>query len=112
MPKLAVHVSEQVGVVPALKTHEFVLVSVDDKEIDITKVIDSIRNFLKLLEKEKDFAITAKNYTISIISLNQEGFKDTDKNIDPFFVCTHCGHITIYESVHKNHEKLHYIGGA
>ena len=112
MSKLAIHIADQVGVVPMLKAHEFTLLPTGDEEVDINKVVDSIRDFLKIMGKGKDFAVTAKNNNISITSLNGEDLKPVDGNDDFFFVCQHCGHITKYESIHKNHEKLHYIGYA
>ena len=112
MSKLAIHVADQVGVVPILKTREFTLLPADDKEVDTSKVMDSIRDFLKILNREKDFTVRLQGNKITIISLNKEDLKSLDGNGEPFFVCQHCGHVTKYESIHKNHEKLHYIGFA
>ena len=112
MSKLAIHIADQVGVVPMLKTHEFTLLPTDNGQVDINKVVNSIKDFLKIMSKEKNFAVTAKNNNISITSLNGEDLKPVDSNDDLFFVCQHCGHITKYESIHKNHEKIHYIGYA
>ncbi len=113
MSKLAVHVAEQVGAIPMLKIHEFVLTTIDDGEIDISKAIESIKDFLKLLDKENDFAVTAMNQTISITSLNGKALKPTDDpSDDGFFVCQHCGRISMFEADHRDHEKLHYIAGA
>lgn len=110
MPKIAIHVADQVGAVPMLKTHEFTLLPSDDKEVDANKIVDSIGDFLKMISREKDFTIKLKGNKVTILSLKGEGLKPLDGNGDPFFVCQHCGHVTKYESIHKNHEKLHYIG--
>jgi len=113
MSKLAVHVAEQVEAVPMLKIHEFVLTSLEDKEIAISKVIESIKGFLKLLNKESDFAVTAVNQTVSITSLNGKALKlADDTSSDGFFVCQHCGRMSLFEADNKNHEKIHYIGGV
>jgi Fe2+ or Zn2+ uptake regulation protein len=112
MSKLAVHVAEQVEAVPMLKIHEFVLTSLDNEEIDTSKVIESIKNFLKLLNKEGEFAVTAVNDTISITSLNGQALKlADDTSSEGFFVCQHCGRISVFEADLKDHEKIHYIGG-
>lgn len=47
MSKLAIHIADQVGLVPMLKTHEFTLLPTNNEEVDINKVVDSIRDFLK-----------------------------------------------------------------
>lgn len=112
MSKLAIHIADQVGVVPMLKAHEFTLMPVDDQQVDTNKIVDSIKDFLKMISEEKDFTIKLKSNKISIISLNGEDLKSDHGNDELFFVCQHCGHITKYESIHKNHEKLHYIGYA
>jgi len=112
MSKLAVHVAEQVEAIPMLKIHEFVLTSLGNEEIAISKVIESIKGFLKLLNKESDFAVTAVNQTVSITSLNGKALKlADDASSDGFFVCQHCGRISIFEADLKDHEKIHYIGG-
>ncbi len=113
MSQLAVHVAEQVQGVPVLKNHEFILTSMDDEQIEIDKVIESVRDFLKLLKQEKNFAVTASNQTVSITSLSGEELKAADDiSGDGFFVCQHCGRISSFEADHKDHEKMHYIGGA
>lgn len=112
MSKLAIHVAEQVEAIPMLKIHEFVLTSIGNEEIDISKVVESIRGFLKLLNKESDFAVTAINQTVSITSLKGKALKfDGDASSDGFFVCQHCSRISFFEADHKDHEKIHYIGG-
>jgi len=113
MSKLVVHVAEQVGAIPVLKIHEFVLTTMDDEEIDISKAIDSIKDFLKVIEKENNFAVTAMNQTILITSLDGKPLKITnDSNSGSFFTCQHCGRISFFEADHRDHEKLHYISGA
>ena len=109
MTKLAIHIAEQVGLVPMLKAHEFTLLSADDQQIDTNKIVDAIGDFLKLMSIEKDFTIIPKGNKVTILSLKGEDLKPLDGDGEPFFVCQHCGHVTKYESIHKNHEKLHYI---
>src|SRR5438309_11247200 len=101
---LAVYVSDQVGAIPALKSHEFMLAPINDQEkIDENEVIKLIKNFLDSIKEEKNFAIIRRNKIISIISINGRVIPSLDStHTDEFFTCTHCGFITSYESVHKN----------
>ena len=108
---LAVYVSDQIGAIPALKSHEFMLASIDDQEeIDEGKVIKSIKNFLNSIGEEENFGVINKNNVISIISINGKVLESANNlSTDQFFSCTHCGYITRYETVYKNHEKIHYL---
>jgi len=108
---LAVYVSDQIEAIPALKSHEFVLAPINDEEkIDENEIIKLIKNFLDSIGEEKNFAVICKNKIISIVSINGKVLKSLDPtSTDQFFSCTHCGFVTIYESVHKNHEKIHYL---
>lgn len=107
---LAVYTADQVGAIPALKIHEFVLSPLEDEEIDVTGVITAIRMFLASIGREKNFAVTRKNNIISVVSI--DGYKigsSPQKISDQFFSCIHCGHVTQFETVHNNHMKIHYL---
>ena len=108
---LAVYVSDQIGAIPALKSHEFMLAPIDDQEkIDEDKVIKSIKNFLNSIGEEENFAVINMNNVISIVSINGKVLESTNNlSTDQFFSCTHCGYVTRYETVYKNHEKIHYL---
>jgi len=108
---LAVYVSDQIGAIPALKSHEFMLAPIDDREkIDESNVIKSIKNFLNSIGEEENFAVINTNNMISIASINGKVLESAnDISADQFFSCTHCGYITRYETVYKNHEKIHYL---
>ncbi len=108
---LAVYVSDQIGAIPALKSHEFMLASINDQgRIDEEDVIKSIKNFLNSIGEEKNFAVIRKNTVISIVSINGKILESTDNTpTDQFFSCTHCGYVTRYETIYKNHEKIHYL---
>jgi hypothetical protein len=108
---LAVYVSDQIEAIPALKVHEFMLAPIDDEEkIDEIRVVKSIKDFLSSIGEEKNFAILHKNNVISIVSINGKVLESTNNtSTDQFFSCTHCGYITRYETVYKNHEKIHYL---
>ncbi|MDE1726911.1 MAG: C2H2-type zinc finger protein [Thaumarchaeota archaeon] len=107
---LAVYTSDQLGAVPALKLHEFVLAPIEDEEIDPANVITAIKMFLASIGCERHFAVIQKNDTISVVSL--DGYKiesPTQGKTDQFFSCIHCGHVTQFETVHNNHMKIHYL---
>src|SRR5690349_6716738 len=108
---LAVYVSDQIGAIPALKSHEFMLAPIDDQEkIDENIVIKSIKDFLSSIGEEKNFAVLYKNNVISILSINGKVLEFIENtSTDQFFSCTHCGYVTRYETVYKNHEKIHYL---
>ena len=108
---LAVYVSDQTGTIPALKSHEFMLAPIDDQErIDESLVVKSIKDFLSSIGEEQNFAVIYKNGVISIVSIDGKILEKTDNpSTDQFFSCTHCGYVTRYETVYKNHEKIHYL---
>ena len=107
---LAIYTSDQVGAVPALKINEFMLAPVSDEEIDSGRVIKAIKSFLESLSIEKHFAVIQKKDTISIIPLDDYKLEEQPTHpTDQFFSCVHCGHLTQFESVHRNHMKIHYL---
>ncbi len=107
---LAIYTSDQVGAVPALKINEFMLAPVSDEEIDSGRVIKAIKSFLESLSIEKHFAVIQKKNTISIIPLDDYKLEEQPtRPTDQFFSCVHCGHLTQFETVHRNHMKIHYL---
>lgn len=107
---LAIYTSDQVGAVPALKINEFMLAPLNDEEIDSSIVIKAIKSFLGSLSIEKHFAVIQKKDTISIVSLDDYKLEiPPSQPTDQFFSCVHCGHLTQFESVHRNHMKIHYL---
>jgi hypothetical protein len=107
---LAIYTSDQVGAVPALKLHEFVLAPVSDDEIDSTKVIQAIKSFLGSLSIEKHFAVIQKKNIIAIVAVDDYKLEgQPTQPTDQFFSCVHCGHATQFEAVHNNHMKMHYL---
>jgi hypothetical protein len=107
---LAIFTSDQVGALPTLKKHEFVLAPLNDEEIDSARVIKAIKSFLNSLSIENHFAVIQKNKMISIVPLD-DYVLDTQPihPTDQFFSCVHCGHVTQFEAVHNNHMKIHYL---
>jgi hypothetical protein len=107
---MAIYISDQVEAIPALKIHEFVLAPLSDEDIDSAKVIKAIKSFLASLCIEKHFAVIQKKNTISIVSIDDYKLEDNSlQPTDQFFSCVHCGHLTQFESVHRNHIKIHYL---
>lgn len=107
---LAIYTSDQVGAVPALKINEFMLAPLSDEEIDSARVIKAIKSFLSSLSIEKHFAVIQKKDTISIVSLDDYKLEVLPTQpTDQFFSCVHCGHLTQFETVHRNHMKIHYL---
>ena len=107
---LAIFTSDQVGALPTLKKHEFVLASLNDEEIDSARVIKAIKSFLNSLSIEKHFAVIQKNKVISIVPLDDYNLETQPPHLtDQFFSCVHCGHVTQFEAVHNNHMKIHYL---
>lgn len=107
---LAVYTSDQVGAIPALKIHQFVLAPVSDEDVDSTRVIKAIKDFLNSLSIEKHFAVIQNKNVISIIALDDFKLEVPPMQAtDQFFSCVHCGHVTQFETVHNNHMKIHYL---
>ena len=107
---LAIYTSDQVGAIPSLKKHEFVLAHVSDEEIDSARVIKAIKSFLNSLAIEKHFAVIQKKNVISIVPIDDYKLEGQPTHpTDQFFSCVHCGHVTQFETVHNNHMKIHYL---
>jgi len=107
---LAVYTSDQVGAMPALKIHEFVLAPISDEDVDSGLVIKAIKSFLESLSIEKHFAVVQKNNTISVVAIDDYKLEvRPTQPTDQFFSCVHCGHVTQFEAVHNNHMKIHYL---
>ena len=107
---LAVYTSDQVGAVPALKIHEFMLAPLGDEDIDSTRVIKAIKDFLTSLSIEKHFAVIQTKNVIAIVAIDDFKLEvPSAQSTDQFFSCVHCGHVTQFETVHNNHMKIHYL---
>ncbi len=88
--ELVVYVSDQVAAITTLKNHQFVLSTFDDDEvINKIHVITSIKQFLDSIGEGHNFAVIAKNETISIKSISGKIIeRDTAPQSD-MFSCTH-----------------------
>ena len=109
--ELAVYVSDQVGAVPNLKYHEFILSPIeDDGMIDTNLVITSIKEFLASIGETYNFAVISKDDTISIESIRGKVIDRHPKPKAALFSCPHCGFMTQYEVEYNTHKKIHYLG--
>ena len=107
---LAIYTSDQVGALPTLKKHEFVLAPISDEKIDSARVIKAIKSFLNSLAIEMHYAVIQKKNVISIVPIDDYKLESQPVHLtDSFFSCVHCGHVTQFEAVHNNHMKIHYL---
>jgi hypothetical protein len=108
--ELVVYVADQVGAVPNLKYHEFILSPIeDDGIVDSKQVITSIKEFLESIGEQRNFAVISKGDTVSIESIRGKTIERDQKSTSELFSCPHCGHVTPYEVVHNTHMKIHYF---
>ena len=108
--ELVVYVADQVGAVPNLKYHEFILSPIeDDGTVDQNEVVASIREFLSSIGEQTNFAVISKGDIISIQSIRGKTIERDQKSSSGLFSCPHCGHVTQYEVVHNTHMKIHYF---
>tara|TARA_B100001146_G_scaffold152281_1_gene133843 strand:- start:434 stop:802 length:369 start_codon:yes stop_codon:yes gene_type:complete len=108
--ELVVYVADQVGAVPNLKYHEFILSAIeDDGIVNQDKVVASIKEFLQSIGEQTNFAVISKGDTVSIESISGKVIERDQQPESELFSCTHCGHVTPYEVVHNTHMKIHYL---
>jgi hypothetical protein len=108
--ELLVYVADQIGAIPALKIHEFVLSPIEDEDvIDTSEVITAIKEFLDSIGEIRNFAVISKNEVILIKSIYGKTIERKSRQIASMFSCTHCGFVTQYEVEYNNHVKIHYL---
>lgn len=112
--KLLVFVSDKLEVTPILKSDKFFLTSIDNSEIEKSKVLDAISEFLKSVDLEEFFQVIPKGDDIKIEPLEGKDMKEklaklAEQKKDMFFECTHCGFLTLYEEEWRTHKLIHYI---
>lgn len=108
---LSVYVSDQIGAIPAIKSHEFVLAPIDDHyQIDTTKVIMSIKEFLESIGEQRNFTVIAQQNAVLIRSTSGKPLqKDTARRSEEMYSCPHCGFVTQYEVEYNVHQRMHYM---
>ena len=108
--ELLVYVSDQVGAIPALKLHEFILSPINEGEmIDKSEVITVIKEFLDSIGEARNFAVLARENVVLIKSISGKTIQRESGPKAKMFSCPHCGYLTQYEVDHQNHVKIHYL---
>lgn len=108
--ELLVYVADQVGAIPAIKAHEFVLSPIDeDKPVSVIEVITSIREFLNSIDEQRNFAVVLQEGVILIESVTGKTIERNPADPHELFSCPHCGFLTRYEVEHVEHKKMHYL---
>ncbi len=109
--ELLVYVSDQIGAIPAIKSHEFVLSSIDDEgTINAADVIASIREFLDSIGEQRNFAVILQQDVVLIKSITGKALeRDAPQTSVGMYSCPHCGFITRYEVEYNEHKKIHYV---
>lgn len=108
--ELLVYVSDQIGAIPSLKTHEFVLSPLmDDQPIDTNDVVTAIKEFLDSIGEGRNFAVLSRTNVIFVKSISGKTIERDPSPPAQMFSCPHCGFMTQYEVEYNNHKKIHYL---
>ncbi len=108
--ELLVYVADQIGAIPALKTHEFMLAPIEEDDvIDKSEVITAIKEFLDSIGEARNFAVISKEELILIKSIYGKTIERQSTQPEQMFSCPHCGYVTQYEVDYNNHVKIHYL---
>jgi len=79
--ELLIYVSDEIGAIPVVKHHEFILSPVeDDGTIDTSHVTMSIKKYLDSIGEDQNFGVISKSENITIKSING---KKINKSIQP-----------------------------
>ena len=99
--ELVIYVADQVGAVPNLKYHEFILSPIeDDENIDTKEVVTSIKEFLESIGEQRNFAVITKGDIIAIESISGKVIERDAQPKSELFSCSHCGHVTPVSYTH------------
>ena len=108
--ELLVYVSDNIGAIPSIKLHEFMLSSIeDDGVIDKKEVISAIKEFLESIGEGRNFAVISKEEVIMIKSIYGKSIERDAPQVAALYSCSHCGFVTQYEVEYNNHVKIHYL---
>ena len=105
---MAVFVSDWLGAIPTMKIHEFMLSPLNDEQIELEKTIKAVKEFFASIGETANYGVLPKNNVILIKSLHDKPLQKA-KQVDSMFSCVHCGYVTPYEILLKNHMKMHYF---
>jgi hypothetical protein len=109
--ELLVYVADKVEAIPTLKNRQFTLSTFDDDAIlDVELVISAIKEYFDSIHEGSNFAVISNNNFISITSISGKVIeRDSPKQLDNMFSCTHCGFLTKYQVELNVHMRMHYI---
>ena len=108
--ELLVYVSDNIGAIPAIKLHEFVLSPIGDDPIDKSEVVATIKEFLDSIGEARNFAVLPGGDTISIRSVSGRPIEGRPAAAPAeMFSCPHCGFVTRYEVEYNAHRRIHYL---
>ncbi len=108
--ELLVYVADQIGAIPSIKIHEFVLSPIEEGDvINNSEVITAIKEFLDSIGEARNYAVISKEEVIFIKSIYGKTIERESKQTASMFSCTHCGFVTQYEVEYNNHVKIHYL---
>ena len=109
--ELLVYVADKVEAIPTLKNRQFTLSTFDDDAIlDVELVISAIKEYFDSIHEGSNFAVISNNNFISITSISGKVIeRDSPKQLDNMFSCTHCGFFTKYQVELNVHMRMHYI---
>jgi len=108
--ELLVYVADQIGAIPSLKIHEFMLSPIEEGDvIDNSEVITAIKEFLDSIGEARNFAVISKEEVILIKSIYGKTIERKSRQTESMFSCPHCGYVTQYEVDYNNHVKIHYL---
>lgn len=106
--EMAVFVSDWVGAIPTIKLHEFMLSPLENEKLEIDRVIKAIKEFFASIGETANYGVLAREGLVLIKSLHDTTIRKP-KQVDSMFACAHCGYVTPYEVLWKNHMKIHYF---
>lgn len=110
--ELLVYVADNVGAIPALKLHEFVLTPVDDAGgIDAGEVVSAVREYLDSIGEGRRFEVRAVGDTVEVRSSDGRPLEREPRTgrMEGMFSCAHCGFVTRYEAEYHAHARMHYL---
>ncbi len=108
--ELAVYVADQLGAIPAIKLHEFVLSPIDDNDaLDMTEAITAVKGYMDSIGETRNYSVLARGNTVNVHSLTGKSIERAESAQDHMFSCPHCGFVTGYEVEYNAHKRIHYL---
>lgn len=110
MHDLAVYVADQLGAIPAMQLHKFVLSPLEDTDaLDMAEAVTAVKEYLGSIDEARSLSVIARASTITIHSLTGRPLEGRAAPRDHMFACPHCGFVTKYEAEYNVHKRIHYL---